>query len=455
MDCWRLRHCAGTALIFAMATSLAWAGPYETGKAAYQKGDYATAQRQLVQAVAQDHKNAEKAFYLGLTHARLKHYKEAQAQFEQVLKLTPPGSPLAQKAQKNMGLLTQVQMVNYSGNTRNVQTVKQAQTSGGGNNYLAQALHDGKVMHWDPKKMPLRVFITSGTGVPGWTPTMKSLVTTGMQAWQNATYNQVRFIQTTDPQKADIIVRWKKQLAHNRVGENPFEYVGSTITRSDVTIATHTPDGNPMPLSEIQKTATHELGHAIGIQGHSPNPSDIMYYSVNPAQNGSLSMRDTTTIRMLYKMDADIKNDSNMSLAQSRQFYDLVGDGLKSHQNQSPAQALIKYREALKLNPNDAMLYHNMGVAYAQLKQDAEAMNAFRKAVQLDKNRVESRYALARLVMDRGVSRARSNQLSAARSDFQEAVQLLEQVSASPAAPSDAKKNLAIARKNLTLTSVF
>jgi predicted Zn-dependent protease len=55
----------------------------------------------------------------------------------------------------------------------------------------------------------------------------------------------------------------------------------------------------------LRGTARHELGHALGLWGHSTNPEDVMY----PAQtgrNGPLSARDLATLRRLYEQTSPI-----------------------------------------------------------------------------------------------------------------------------------------------------
>ena len=61
--------------------------------------------------------------------------------------------------------------------------------------------------------------------------------------------------------------------------------------------------GEPMPLAKMRAAAGHEMGHALGIDGHSKNPGDLMsvYYG-----NGCLSPSDTATIRYRYKCTPDL-----------------------------------------------------------------------------------------------------------------------------------------------------
>jgi predicted Zn-dependent protease len=48
---------------------------------------------------------------------------------------------------------------------------------------------------------------------------------------------------------------------------------------------------------QVTKLVLHELGHAIGIWGHSKDPNDIMYTHPIVSQ---LSSRDIKTVRRLY-----------------------------------------------------------------------------------------------------------------------------------------------------------
>lgn len=62
-------------------------------------------------------------------------------------------------------------------------------------------------------------------------------------------------------------------------------------------------NGGPMPLAKLAASAAHEMGHVLGIDGHSPNPLDLMsvYYG-----SGQISANDAVTIRYIYRLNPDL-----------------------------------------------------------------------------------------------------------------------------------------------------
>jgi tetratricopeptide (TPR) repeat protein len=424
-----------------------YADVYTQGIQAYKQGQYTQAVRLLEQAAKIDPSNANTSFYLALSYSRSGQYTQARTMFENVGRLLPPNHPLAIKARNNMAVLTQAQITSVGNDDKARQVISQARQQ---NNYLAYAIPKGKIIHWDPAKMPLKVFISNGSQVPGWKPEMTQLVHQAMSAWQSATGGRVRFATVSDPNQADIVLRWQRNFAHNKIGENPFESLGNTIVRSDLTIATHLGEsGPPMPLKQVGATILHEFGHVLGIQGHSPYPEDMMYFSDHPAQSASLTSRDITTIKMLYQLDADIKNNGAVAVVQSKSYFNLLREGAMRQTQNDPRGALQQYIRAMALNQTDPDLYFNMALAYYQLSDYPNAIKYYRKVISLDRNQYDAKYNLGVLLINEGVRLAEGQQQGVAKRYFNESVGLLEDVMRSPKPPTETSKVLQVARQNL------
>jgi predicted Zn-dependent protease len=85
-------------------------------------------------------------------------------------------------------------------------------------------------------------------------------------------------------------------------------YSGAFLERARIKIFTDYFKCAPSD-SIIRSIAVHEIGHALGIDGHSGIPSDIMYFAPEYAdpKNGSeiaraISERDVSTLRQMYEV---------------------------------------------------------------------------------------------------------------------------------------------------------
>lgn len=126
---------------------------------------------------------------------------------------------------------------------------------------------------------------------------------------------------TDDPSDADIYVFWVNHfVGNNGMALFANDIRGYTSKRSfwlrdiqsgkqppfkPVVIVLRTTDavGRPMALNKMRASAAHEFGHALGIEGHSHDPHDLMsvYYG-----NGTISNSDAATIRYLYRLVPDL-----------------------------------------------------------------------------------------------------------------------------------------------------
>lgn len=409
----------GFGLLLGMAGS-AWADAVRDGMAAYQNKNYAKATQLFSTAIRQNPQNAEAVFYLGMSYAKQQQYANARQAFELVIQMTPADDEMAVKARNNINYLTSQQIATVSSSAKASQVITASLSKGSQDNYLTHVISNGKIVHFDLSKMPLKVYIADGLGIPGWDGRLKQAVQSAMRTWQTATRGKVSFSQTWTEANADIVVRWQKNFSDNLLGYNPFQSVGNTIVRSDINLAVYYPSSNErIPYGELVTIATHEMGHAIGLQGHSPYQNDIMFYSTDHAVNQALSQRDINTIAMLYKLDADVQNSTATSTIQTKKYFLLYEQGLKAQNGNRASEAISYYRQAIALN--------------GRLP--------------------EAKFNLGALLINEGNKMVKLNNLPGAKRNFEEAARLYTEVLQTPKPPPSAEDNLQIARTNLKLVN--
>ena len=101
-----------------------------------------------------------------------------------------------------------------------------------------------------------------------------------------------------------ITIKYVKKLDGRNAGETKTGHVklqGKVyLGRADISIAKTNYIGFTCTDLELLKTALHEIGHAIGILGHSKNITDIMYYSTASHRQSTLSDKDIETVNKIY-----------------------------------------------------------------------------------------------------------------------------------------------------------
>ncbi|HEY9775183.1 MAG TPA: matrixin family metalloprotease [Planktothrix sp.] len=195
-------------------------------------------------------------------------------------------------------------------------------------NYLNEILDHtaGRVFHF--KTMPVPVYITPFQDDPRFTAACIG----GFEAWEEGSDGLVRFVQVNDANEARIKVTWKRLGLADDHGMGALGAHTTTQWKADGKSLMHlgsvplpipfrdhydvppqvievnldviySRDAETRPLL-LRNIVTHELGHALGIIGHSSNRTDIMNSDTD--EFSRLSQRDINTLRELYKMRPDV-----------------------------------------------------------------------------------------------------------------------------------------------------
>jgi predicted Zn-dependent protease len=175
--------------------------------------------------------------------------------------------------------------------------------------YLANACSDGRYYRWT--RMPIRVAIASASGVPGYRDAFPQVLRDAFAKWAAASENRISFVFVQSPSQADICCDWTNNP--NKVAEGGRAVEGGltklsgqpqsnrdvSINSARITILTNR-NGQSLNDDDMKKVCLHEVGHALGINGHSNNNTDIMFFSESPTVWPSLTKRDKATICRLY-----------------------------------------------------------------------------------------------------------------------------------------------------------
>lgn len=181
--------------------------------------------------------------------------------------------------------------------------------------YITNASSNGRFFRWPPQAMPVRVYIANGSGINSYRPEFNRILKEAFSKWSKASFNRLSFAFVPSPNNANIVCFWTNNanqiMELGRAVEGGLTKISGqpapggasvNIARAKMTILTKPRNNTDSELSDddMMKVCLHEVGHALGISGHSNNNKDIMFYSESPSIWPALTKRDKATIRQLY-----------------------------------------------------------------------------------------------------------------------------------------------------------
>ncbi len=264
------------------------------GMAYSQLGQFSDAETHLRKAIAIDASRPSAWLNLASTFLVEGQLKEAATAYGEFVQRFP-----------NQKLVTKVQGIK-SQLDKELQGQAQAEQRGSQStgDYFTYASHVG-ASRWPSSKKAIKVYVASGTSTSGFKPEYAGFLTDSFKQWETACPT-VKFEFVRSQSDSDIDCAWTedatKIASSLEGGETSLQSGGTNINHATITILTKGASADsPLSPNQLRVVCLHQIGHALGLAGHSPKPQDVMYCSLPPASvKTPLSPRDTATIQKLY-----------------------------------------------------------------------------------------------------------------------------------------------------------
>ncbi|HIN67357.1 MAG TPA: matrixin family metalloprotease [Candidatus Obscuribacterales bacterium] len=351
----------------------------------YRLGRYHFAADEIKVVLTNDPNNAEAILLSGKIFQSMHHPTEAVEAYKKFQAMKPE-DPRSQQ----YGALISV----LESEAKNALQRKNAQSSG--DDYLA-AVAGSNLLKWKIDK-PITVYVKDGTSTPGYRTEYEESLRQAFDEWTQATNGKIKFAFIQDPGVAQMSVVWTDDLhapamtAEAGVAKTAFGANG--IETAEISLLTLDPlkDG-PLGKNRLFNTCLHEIGHALGLQGHSPHEDDIMSSTLIVQQG--LSPRDVRTINALYADNSTAekrlpdKDEYGRPLSPAVLCQRHVQEGSVAAGNNQFEKAIAEFEAALKIDSKQERAREGLAIAFNNMAIEKDtssekSIELFRKALYWD-----------------------------------------------------------------------
>ena len=263
---------------------------------------------------------------------------------------------------------------------------------------------NGDILRWNPKTFPLKVFIdfNNTSQYPDY---YNLMITKAFNNWEKSS-GFLSFNFVTNKNNADIVIDLKG-APESGCNEAGCKYVIAhtepiikkhLLKKMIITIYDKDASGAFFSDKELYNTVLHEIGHSLGIMGHSYSTSDLMYMVNEVAATKSpyfvayksdlqyISDADINTLKLLYNIAPTVTNTHIEDVNIKNLIYPEV---ILGNMNMRGYEKLREAKNYIAEAPNVYIGYIDLAIAYNDVGDFKRALDAFNKALDLCKDNHE------------------------------------------------------------------
>lgn len=263
-------------VLFGLGMSVFAIPSYETCKNYFYQKNFSKANQCAAQIVSYKPNDLNTRYLYAMSFLYLNQKDKAYAQFDHI-RTVSPGSALARQSMAQMS---------------EIQKVHKSSSSAKKNDYGDYLSEINSTTKWTA--MPIRVWVQQSK----YTDTVYQ----AFNEWQYVSGGLIKFTKTNSESQGNIKVYFTDQIqrsGNDTLGLTTTSYINGNITGARIQLV-YKYNGKIFTQKELYPIALHEIGHALGINGHSTNNNDVMF-----PNNGIIgihtSKRDVNTLKAIYK----------------------------------------------------------------------------------------------------------------------------------------------------------
>ena len=164
---------------------------------------------------------------------------------------------------------------------------------------------------WHKEQMPLKIYIRKNVQLPQFYESFVGIIRDSFNQWSAASGEAVSYKVVNTKDSADIVCDYTD---HRELVSSQHELGidGNTemLVKTDnspgptnlIVLVKDSPDSPVFRNKDVVAVCClHEVGHALGMHGHSPSSLDVMFPTVTPGLKPKLSERDKNTLKRVYQ----------------------------------------------------------------------------------------------------------------------------------------------------------